>query len=256
MRNISDYAFKPFDCGCKPYVNAFSYEGWWQYGQHVKYREVGRKPQLFELGPRGVTEGREKLFCDCQTAAAPKLHTQRAARERATRDASFIETDRIVAGPKVGFPAIERIRPAVVAPPELVIRNHSNGPAVARIPVNAVATSPAEIAVQPASIVDRELYETALKVQQNTEASLLDDMLSPQEPEVVTVAAHPLTEVLPQQERRVRTITNATVLEERATERNGPRAPQTQTQRPNTNEISAAPEGAMPLAEMMAQLTK
>lgn len=253
MRNISDYAFKPFNCGCLPYVNAFSYEGWWQYGQHVKRGVVGRKPQLFEAGPRGITEGRDKLFCDCQTAAAPALHSQREARSRATHDASFIETDKIVAGSTVGFPAIERIRPAVVA------------------------TSPAEVAVQPTltttdniaaafsipnevrttmSATDRELYEVAQRVQQDTEASLLDEMLSPQEPEVVTVAAHPLTQVAPEQERRVRTITNTTVQEERAIERNGPRAPRTRAARPNTNEISAAPEGAMPLAEMMAQLAK
>ena len=233
MKNISDYAFKPFECGCTPYVNAFSYEGWWQYGQHVKRGVVGRKPQLFEVGPRGITEGREKLFCDCQTAAAPQLHSQRHARhtyQRATR----------------------------VAPPEIVVRNHSNGPAVARIPIEAVTTSPAEVAVQPATTVDRELYEVAQRVQQNTEASLLDDMLAGPEAqqEVVTIAAHPLTQVAPEQDRKVRTITNATVLEERAIRRDTPRAPQTRTTRPNTNEIGAAPTGAMPLAEMMAQLAK
>lgn len=219
MKNLTvKPMFRPFACGCIPYVDTQSYEGWHQFGLQVPRGVKGQKPIRVSDGK----PGRESLWCQCV------VRPQQPRTQRAT----------------------------AVAPPEIVVREHSNGPAVARIPIEAVATSPAEVAVQPATTVDHELYETALKVQHNVEASLLDDMLSPQEPEVVTVAAHPLTKVLPQQERRVRTITNKTVLEERAIRRDTPRAPQTRTARPNTNEISAAPEGAMSLAAMCEQLAK
>ena len=208
-------AFRPFACGCIPYVDTQSYEGWHQFGMQVPKGVKGLKPILVEDG----TPGRDSLWCQC--VVQPQVRARRA-----THGATpFIETDRLVAGPNC--PAFEQIRPAVVA------------------------ASPVEVAVQPATTVDRELYETALKVKQNTEASLLDDMLAgpKAQPEVVTVAAHPLTQVAPEQERRVRTITNRVA----ATE---PRAPRQRAQRPNTNEIGAAPEGAMPLAEMMSKLAK
>jgi len=212
-------AYHPLNCGCVPYVDTQSYEGWHQFGFQVPKGVKGVKP----IRISNNLPGRESLWCKCVVkAAAPRT-------QRATRDAGFVETDRIVAGPKVGYPAIERIHPAVVA------------------------TSPTEVAVQSAPAVDRELYETALRVQQNTEAGLLNDMLAGPEaqPETVTVAAHPMT----QGGSRVRTITNRAAEEHRTQQVNDPtpRAPRT---RANTNEIGSAPQGAMPLAEMMAQLAE
>ncbi len=201
MKNLTvKPAFRPFGCGCIPYVDTQSYEGWHQFGLQVPRGVKGQKPIRVSDGELG----RESLWCRC----------------------------------------------VVGAPSQSKRVQHATRVAAARIQPEAVATSPAETAVQSATTVDRELYETALKVQQNTEASLLDDMLSPkQKPEVVTVAAHPLTEVQPQQERRVRTITNRMA---EAT----PRAPRTRPQRANTNEIGAAPEGALPMADMLAKLAK
>ncbi len=215
MKNLTvKPAYHPLACGCIPYVDTQSYEGWHQFGLQVPRGIKGKKPiRIADNKP-----GRESLWCKC-VVQAPTQRTRVA-----TRDATFIETDRVIAGPN--GPAIERIRPAVVA------------------------ASPTETAVQPATTVDRELYEVAQRVQQNVEAGLLDDILGAretQEPEVVTVAAHPLTEVLPQQERRVRTVTNRMA---EAT----PRAPRTQPQRANTNEVNAAPSGEMSIADMCAQL--
>jgi len=191
--------FQPFACGCVPYVDTQSYEGWHQFGLQVPRGVKGQKPIRVSDGK----PGRESLWCKC-VVEAPVQRVRRATR---------------------------------VAPPT--------------IPAAAVAAAPRETA----ATVDRELYEVAQRIQQNVEAGLLDDILgareTPTEPEVVTVVAHPMT----RGGDRVRTITNATVLEARATtNRFDPRAPRTRPQRANTNEIGAAPEGAMPLADMLAHL--
>jgi len=214
-------AFQPFACGCIPYVDTQSYEGWHQFGLQVPRSVKGQKPIRISDGK----PGRESLWCKCVVEAP----VQRV--RRATRDANFIETHRVVSDGGLG---------SVV------------------IPVEAVAAAPREVAVQPTSTVDRELYEVAQRVQQNVEAGLLDDILGAreteptQEPEVVTVAAHPMT----QGGDRVRTITNRMTQEHRAAQVADPtpRAPRTRPQRTNTNEIGAAPEGAMPIADMLAHL--
>lgn len=221
MKNLTvKPAFHPLACGCIPYVDTQSYEGWHQFGLQVPRGVSGAKAVRVSDGETG----RDTLWCRCMVKA-PSARTRVA-----TRNATFIETDRVIAGPN--GPAIERIRPAVVA------------------------ASPAEVAVQPATTVDRELYEVAQRVQQNVEAGLLDDILGAREtkPEVVTVAAHPMA----QGRDRVRTITNKMTQEHRAAQVADPtpRAPRTRPQRANTNEIGKAPSGAMSIADMCAQLAE
>jgi len=73
--------YPAFDCGCRPYLEAFSYDAWRQYRRQVKRGERAKR----------IPDVRDRLFCQCQV---------KPLQERALRVAKAAPASQVAADPE------------------------------------------------------------------------------------------------------------------------------------------------------------